>query len=433
MWERTNLTAGLLTFQRQRFTARFPPFATKPSGPPRPCGILRPQRMKQNSDTKLPNSRPVGKTQWRLWAGVLLGWLVLGVFSSAGPFIRLPRVRGTGPPPTANLPLRIFLAQVAGWMLWLLLVPAALWLRQRFPFERAARGRTVAVHLLAVVGLGLLHTGLNFWANQWMMGVEAEYPLRALALRLGASWLLNLPLCALFYALVLGLASAVEYYRQFRERELRAAQLETQLAQAQLQMLKMQLHPHFLFNTLNGITGLVRDNDNAAAVQMLVGLSELLRQTLDNAGKQEVRLSEELEWLELYLKLQQMRFSDRLQVRIVAAPETLDALVPNLIAQPLVENAIRHGLASRAAPGVVSLTAERQGERLELRVLDDGIGLPDDWRLEDCTGVGLKNTAARLQQLYADAGKLELRNRASGGVEACLSLPLRKEATRDES
>lgn len=388
--------------------------------------------MNQNSDTKLPNSRPVGKTQWRLWAGVLLGWLVLGIFSSAGPLIRLPRVRGAGPGPTANLPLRMFLAQVAGWMLWLLLVPAALWLRQRFPFERAARGRTVVAHLLAVMGLGLLHTGLNFWANQWMMGVEAEYPLRALALRLGASWLLNLPLCALFYALVLGLASAVEYYRQFRERELRAAQLETQLAQAQLQMLKMQLHPHFLFNTLNGITGLVRDNDNAAAVQMLVGLSELLRQTLDHAGKQEVRLSEELEWLELYLKLQQMRFSDRLQVRITAAPDTLDALVPNLIAQPLVENAIRHGLASRAAPGVVSLTAERRDDRLELRVQDDGIGLPAGWRLEDCAGVGLKNTAARLQQLYADAGKLELRNRASGGVEACLSLPLRKGATRDE-
>src|SRR4030095_1156198 len=168
----------------------------------------------------------------------------------------------------------------------------------------------------------------------------------------------DLPFASLFYGSILGIASAVDYYRQFRERQLRASQLEAQLAQAEVQMLKMQLHPHFLFNTLNGITGLVRDNDNAAAVEMLVGLSDLLRQTLDNAGKQEVRLGEELEWLELYLKLQQIRFSDRLQVSIKAAPETLDALVPNLITQPLVENAIRHGIGPRVAPGSVSLTAQ---------------------------------------------------------------------------
>src|SRR5262245_45836615 len=197
-------------------------------------------------------------------------------------------------------------------------------------------------------------------------------------------------------------------------------------------MLKMQLHPHFLFNTLNGITGLVRDNDNAAAVQMLVGLSDLLRQTLDNAGKQEVRLGEELEWLELYLKLQQIRFSDRLQVSIKAAPETLDALVPNLITQPLVENAIRHGLQPRAAPGALSLSARRSNGRLELRVCDDGVGLPEGWRLADSKGVGLLNTEARLRQLYGKDFLLEVRNREQGGAEVLLTIPLHRVSTFDD-
>jgi LytS/YehU family sensor histidine kinase len=209
---------------------------------------------------------------------------------------------------------------------------------------------------------------------------------------------------------------------------LRASQLEAQLAQAQLQMLKMQLQPHFLFNTLNGITGLVRDNDNAAAVQMLVGLSDLLRQTLDNAGKQEVRLSEELEWLELYLKLQQIRFSDRLHVTINAAPETLDALVPNLITQPLVENAIRHGVGPRVAPGSVSLSAQRVNSRLELSVCDDGVGLPAGWKLPNSKGVGLLNTEARLRQLYGPDFALDVRNRKGGAVEVLVTIPLHLDA-----
>jgi len=237
-------------------------------------------------------------------------------------------------------------------------------------------------------------------------------------------WLRDLPFAALFYALILGIGSALDYYRQFRERQLRASQLEAQLAQAELQMLKMQLHPHFLFNTLNGITGLVRDNDNAAAVEMLVGLSDLLRQTLDSAGKQEVRLSEELEWLELYLKLQQIRFSDRLRVSINAKPDTLDAMVPNLITQPLVENAIRHGIGPRAQPGSVSLSAERDQSRLRLMVSDDGVGLPEGWRLESSKGMGLLNTQARLRQLFGSDFVFEVRNREQGGVEVLLAIPL---------
>lgn len=386
--------------------------------------------MQNNSNSKAGVlAAALGRRRGGVWALLFLFWVALGVFSAGAPFIELPQVRRPVPP-SAGLSLiwRMFLSQFAVWLSWVALVPAVLWLRRRFPLGRSALRWALSVHLLAIAVLCLAHAGITLLLTDLMSGAGPAPPV---VIRLTYLWTRDLAFCGLFYGLVLGIGSALDYYRQFRERELRASQLETQLAQAELQMLKMQLHPHFLFNTLNGITGLVRDHDNAAAVQMLVGLSELLRRTLDNSGKQEVPLSEELEWLELYLKLQQMRFSDRLQTSIVAAPETLDARVPNLIAQPLVENAIRHGLASRAAPGTISLTAQIANERLELCVCDDGVGLPAGWRLENCNGLGLKNTAARLRQLYAQDFKLQLRNREEGGVEALLSIPLRKESTFD--
>ncbi|MBI1765411.1 MAG: histidine kinase [Acidobacteria bacterium] len=384
-----------------------------------------------NNNQSLGNassSSRFGRASWRIWVWLLLGWFVLGALSSSGAFIQLPRTRGPLPAGTANLPAWLFLSQWSAWALWVALVPIVLGLRRRFPLERTALRWAVPVHVFAVAGLCAMQVVLGFVIAQLILQMNSGLPLRMLVLRMAASWLSTMPSSALFYGLVLGLASALDYYRQFRERELRASQLETQLAQAQLQMLKMQLHPHFLFNTLNGITGLVRDNDNAAAVQMLVGLSDLLRQTLDNAGKQEVRLREELEWLELYLKLQQMRFSDRLQVRVEAAPETLEALVPNLITQPLVENAIRHGLAPRAAPGSVSLTAQRTNGRLVLRVCDDGVGLPEQWRLATAQGLGLANTAARLRQMYGTDFEFDIHNRTQGGVEARVSIPWRAAA-----
>jgi sensor histidine kinase YesM len=361
-----------------------------------------------------------------IWISFLLFWLALGLFS-AGTFLwELPRMRRVGPPPgMLSLSWLNFLSQLASWLAWIPLMPVALWLRRRCPVERGTLIRALPAHVIAVMALCAVHSGMILVFN-WLVFTPGR-PLfdQQTTAALAYWWIRDLPFCSLFYGLILGIGSALDYYRQFRERELRASQLEAQLAQAQLQMLKMQLHPHFLFNTLNGITGLVRDNDNAAAVQMLVGLSELLRQTLDNSGKQEVRLCEELEWLELYLKLQQMRFSDRLQIQIEAAPQALDALVPNLITQPLVENAIRHGLSSRVAPGLVSLTAHPVGERLELRICDDGVGLPLGWRLETSHGVGLANTAARLRQLFGADFKLDIHNREPVGVEAFLSIPLR--------
>ena len=369
---------------------------------------------------------------WRkrgtVWSSFVLLWLALGLFSAGSNLVQLPAIRRTGPPPAGSLSMasRTFWFQLAVWLAWVVLAPLPAWCRRRWPLERGTLKRTLPLHLLAVILLCAAHSAMAL-LSMWLI-MQSGQPLEGqqAAAILTFSSVRDLPFAALFYGLVLGTGSAFEYYRQFRERELRASQLEAQLAQAQLQMLKMQLHPHFLFNTLNGITGLVRDNDNPAAIQMLVGLSDLLRQTLDNAGKQEVSLSEELEWLELYLKLQHIRFSDRLSVQITAAPETLDAMVPNLITQPLVENAIRHGLAPRAAPGRVALSARRADARLELSVCDDGVGLPDGWRLASCIGLGLLNTEARLRQLYGADFRFEVRNRQQGGVEAFVSIPLHR-------
>jgi len=367
-----------------------------------------------------------------LWILLFVFWVVLGVFSAGTTLVELPPIRRMGPPPagTMSIPTRNFFWQLAVWLGWALLAPVALWLHSKWPLQRNRLFKALTVHSIAVVVLCVLHSNIIFITRLTIMPVLEPIVGSQFVAMLTVWSLRDLPFCALFYCLILGISSAFDYYQQFRERQLRASQLEAQLANAQLQMLKMQLHPHFLFNTLNGITGLVRDNDNAGAVQMLVGLSDLLRQTLDNAGKQEVPLSEELEWLSLYLKLQQIRFSDRLGINIHADPETLDALVPNLITQPVIENAIRHGLGPRAKPGNLSLDARRVNQHIELRVSDDGVGLPAGWRLSTGKGLGLLNTEARLRQLYGDAFVLEVRDRISGGVETLILCRIARPATR---
>ena len=228
----------------------------------------------------------------------------------------------------------------------------------------------------------------------------------------------------LVYAGVLGVCYAIDYYRKYREREFRATQLEAQLAQAQLDSLRMQLHPHFLFNTLNGIVSLVRDNKNQAAVGMLVGLSDLLRHALEHSDEQEIELKDELEFIRLYLNIQQMRFSDRLQIETDIDPKTLKALVPNLLLQPLAENALKHGL-SRSGTGLIRITSHIDNGDLHVSVSDNGAGLPDQWQLKSSRGIGLANTIARLEQLYNGRHRLDIRNRDEGGVEVAIVIPFR--------
>jgi LytS/YehU family sensor histidine kinase len=231
---------------------------------------------------------------------------------------------------------------------------------------------------------------------------------------------------AMMYWLILLIGSAVNYYRRYRENELRASRLEAQLAQAQLQALKMQLQPHFLFNTLHSVSALVH-KDPAAAEKMLARLGDFLRLTLDSAGAQEVSLQQELEFLRCYLGIESVRFRDRLLVQMDIEPGTLDARLPNLILQPIVENAIKHGIAPSTSGGRIEIAARRLDGVLQVQVTDNGCGLPAPGNASLVkAGVGLANTQSRLEQLYGGQGGLDLVNTASGGVRVTLEVPFRE-------
>jgi LytS/YehU family sensor histidine kinase len=228
--------------------------------------------------------------------------------------------------------------------------------------------------------------------------------------------------CLMLYIEVSAVGHGIHYYKKYRDRDLRASRLETQLAQAQLQVLRMQLQPHFLFNTLHTISALMH-TDLRAADRMLALLGDLLRESLERVGAQEVTLKQEMEFIDRYVEIERTRFRDRLRVVRTVDPGLLDAYVPNLILQPLVENAIQHGVSRRAGGGRIEIAARRAGERIVLVVSDDGPGVPDQQTSR--TGVGLANTRSRLQQLYGTAQLFEIANRPEGGFEVTLSFPVR--------
>src|SRR5262249_14501171 len=226
-----------------------------------------------------------------------------------------------------------------------------------------------------------------------------------------------------FYWAILAVAHVLNYYRQLRQRELLSSQLEAKLAQTQLQVLKMQLHPHFLFNTLNAISALIH-SDVELADRMIARLGDLLRTTLENANQQEVPLRQELDFIQPYLEIEKARLGPRLTVDIQIDPEILDAKVPNLILQPLIENAIRHGIGPRTAPGRIEIHAGRDNGFLRLAVKDTGPGLqapPGALR-----GIGLANTRARLEHLYGANQQLQLTNVPGGGLQVSLTFPFQE-------
>jgi two-component system LytT family sensor kinase len=228
----------------------------------------------------------------------------------------------------------------------------------------------------------------------------------------------------LTYWMIVGLTWALDYYRKYRERELRTSQLETKLAQAQLDALRMQLQPHFLFNTLNSISVLMAD-DVGAARRMLTRLSDLLRGSLANGGTHEVSLKEELEFLQNYVDIEQTRFQDRLTFDMKVQPAVLDAQVPNLILQPLVENAIRHGISPRGRDSVIRIWATREDRMVQLRVTDNGVGCSSDLARIFARGIGLSNTKERLNQLYGPDHRFEIATEAGKGFAVTIVIPLR--------
>jgi len=356
-----------------------------------------------------------------MWSLTLAVWVMLGVIY-AGPIYLEVRAEGM-----AHNAGKIFTWGILTWCAWAPLTPAMVWLARRFPLVGVSWKRSIAAHLPAFLFFSALHsaaaTAITLTLKPFdNMGTASTAFWPRFLSRMQGSFGSDL----LVYGAVIGICYAIDYYRKYREREVLATQLEAQLAQAQLDSLRMQLHPHFLFNTLNGIVGLVRDNKNQAAVSMLVGLSDLLRHALEHSNEQEVELRDELNFIRLYLNIQQMRFSDRLQIDLNIDPAVTKAMVPNLLLQPLVENAVRHGLGKSAASGRLGISAEPDNGFLKLSVTDNGAGLPDNWQLKSSSGIGLANTAARLQQLYNGNHRLDIRNRKEGGVEVLVVIPLQQ-------
>jgi two-component sensor histidine kinase len=311
---------------------------------------------------------------------------------------------------------------------WACLAPIVWWLAGRFPIERRNWWRCAGLHVVSSFLFALTEEVLFAWITP-LFGLP-WFP-RNFAATFRAVVPVDFHLNVIIYWLIVGVQHSMSYYRKFLERErlaaqfeLRATQLESQLAQARLSALKMQLHPHFLFNTLHAIVVLVRQHKVVEADEMLTNLSELLRQTIDGWDTQEVPLRREVELANLYLDIQRIRFQDRLTVEMNLSPATMNALVPSLLLQPLVENAVRHGVSKSSAPVTIQLKSCLRDLILELQVCDNGPGVSGQ---VSGNGVGLSNTRARLEQLYGDRQSLSLGGLPGGGTIATVSLPYHSE------
>ncbi len=354
-----------------------------------------------------------GRRRWR-WSFYAGGWAFVGILFVV-PGIARAVARGN------DVPWDRILSDLLSWTIWGLLLPPIWGLSRRFPWDRDQLASWIPIHLAG----GLL-TSILF-----IVLLELKEDLLAVVLgsavpRSGVSDYLygGFELFLLPYFAVVAFVHALGTYQRFRGRALHTSRLETQLAQAHLEMLKMQLRPHFLFNTLNAISALMR-RDVEAADRMIVLLSDLLRMSLDQDDRHQVTLQDELDFLNRYLAIEQIRFRDRLQVEIDVDPACMPAQVPRLILQPLVENSIRHGIAMRSAAGRIAVRGRRKGHRLHLEVWDDGPGLPEGTVLQE--GVGLANTKARLEQIYGPEHRFELRNAVSGGLEVHLEIPFEEQ------
>jgi len=354
----------------------------------------------------------------RFWLVIAAGCVVLATFNSFAVYLN-SRVSGR-----TNWNDVIFTASL--WLVFAALTRIPYALARRFPLRRERIVRTIAAHLAGALVMSLCWTSAGVLLSLPL----ARRPAPVSFLRYYVSALLtNLSLCVFLYFAVLGCIYAFSYYREARERESQQARLTSQLAEARLSALRMQLNPHFLFNSLNAITVLVRDQNTRDASRMLELLSGVLRQVLQSGKRQEVTLDEELRFIEKYLAIEQVRFSDRLQVRWSIDPNVRDALVPEFILQPLVENAVRHGVSKRSEGGLIEITGLASEGELVLSVQDDGPG----YVAASNPGVGLANTRARLETLFGEAGQLEVLKAERRGTIATLRFPSRRSAGGENS
>jgi two-component system LytT family sensor kinase len=377
-------------------------YCTKPAihfKRPLPAGGVAYSHAMAETDTSV---RP---TRWR---GVAAIWLAAVLFDATQTVLFMHAVG-------RRSWLLIFVFEAASWLPWVLATPLVIHLARRYPLTRGRIAAALGVHLAAFTVISLL-------GETWFAMLQAslnpwDYPQQP---TFAEAWLTSLPYQVLPYLIVYALIWLIAFIGDARER---AARLDEELAKAKLAALRGQMEPHFMFNTLNSIAGLVREQRSDAAVNMIVGLSEFLRRATEDSHRMQVTLAEEVEYLQRYLDIQKVRFGERLQVSVDIPQEILHAQVPNLLLQPLVENAIKHGIAHRVAGGAVRVSGTGDNGVLRLSVCNDGPSTAIE-RPAAHTGIGLDNLRTRLQILHGTQSELHLTRAPSGQAEVVVTLPL---------
>jgi two-component sensor histidine kinase len=354
------------------------------------------------------------KISWRKWLYIFGAWTAAALFFASN-FVLQNQI--------STYPMSIWKAvsvQLASSYGWFVLMPVILWLANRFPLDRrGSLARNITVNLIGCITLVLIHLAwdafsqplLNFRNRQF----ETYFSAFAFQFYMSFHW------SSVIYLQINVIIYGIRYYNKFRAGELRASKLEARLAQTRLKVLQMQLHPHFLFNTHNAIAELIHKNPDAAE-KMVENLSDLLRMSLNKLNVEEVSFQQELEFLNKYLEIEQTRFHDRLRIVKDIAPDTLDATVPNMILQPLIENAVKHGIAPLIEGGTIEIRSVRENGNLRVHICDDGIGVSG----EISEGIGISNTRSRLKQLYDDTYEFLIEPNKIKGMSVNLLVPFKR-------
>jgi hypothetical protein len=361
----------------------------------------------------MDSTRTAAPVHWR-WIAAM--WCAGGVFE-AGQAVLIMRFAER----RTHSWLPLFATELATWLPWALATPWVIHLARRFPIVRETSVRTVGVHFAAFVAISfvaeawsaVLQVLFNPWGNRRLPTFWDTWSI---------TLLYQVVLFCIAYALILTITYLVDSRESVARQMTETARLNEELSRSQLAALRSQMEPHFMFNTLNAIAGLVRDRRNEAAVNMIVGLSEFLRRASDDSHRLQVTLAEEVEYMQRYLDIQKMRLGERLRVAVDIPADLLGVQVPSLLLQPLVENAIKHGVADRVSGGSVRVGAARRDGTVELRVYNDASNLPREWPPPGA-GVGLANLRTRLQILHGDAAALRMERVGNDGVEVVVTLP----------
>ena len=364
------------------------------------------------------------RTRFRMliWFLYFMMWTFIGLVSSIQNYVvEFEKGKDFGWPLiiSFNLPF---------WWFWMVSTPFILWSAKKLPIRRAHFASIIFFHFCLSITFVVFHEFLqSLWCNYifsttYYLPVLKKLRWRLLHLEWGfVDWMV-------YWTIFLG-GYAIDFYNRFQERELRFAQLQNQLTESKLQALKMQIHPHFLFNTLNALSTIVKQGKKKQADAMISLLAGFLRTTLEEGTKDEISFEKELDFVKKYLEMEKIRFQDKLTVRLDIDAAILTAHVPHLILQPIVENAVRYGIAQRETPGCITLRALKENENIRIQVEDDGPGITGIASQSTSFGIGLMNVQRRLQTLYGDAQSMEISNLAMGGFLVDIKIPFHEEPT----